>query len=157
MPATLTLDEADRAALSRPFAKALLTLIRAQDRSGAMEADTDEELLAPFIVTKAQKREIPMFGDPDPDILMRVEQIYMAVCWLIERETGIAAAPIMNIHHEGWGRIVIITGRLVAVNAYVRELHRFGYHSLVQMETKALKLVEEGIEAVRRFPEIAAA
>ena len=153
----LELAEADREALKRPFVQALLTLIRAQDRSGAMEADPDEELLAPFVVTKAQKREIPMFGDPDPDILMRVEQIYMAVCWLIEKETGIAAAPILNIHHEGWGRIVVITGRLVAVNAYVRELHPFGYDSLVQMETKALKLVEEGIKAIRQFPDVAAA
>lgn len=151
------LADADREALSRPFAKALLTLIRAADRSGSMEADKDEELLEPFIVTKLQKRDIPMFGDPDPDILMRVEQIYMAICWLIETETGIAAAPILNIHHEGWGRIVIITGRLVAVNSYVRELHRFGYESLVSMETKALKLVEEGIAAIRQFPDVAAA
>lgn len=157
MTPSLVLDEADRAALSRPFVKALLTLIRAQDRSGAMEADADEELLAPFIVTKVQKRDIPMFGDPDPDILMRVEQIYMAVCWLIEQETGMAAAPILNIHHEGWGRIVIITGRLVAVNSHVRELHRFGYENLITMEAKTLKLVEEGIKAVRQFPEIAAA
>lgn len=154
---TLVLDDADREALKRPFVQALLTLIRAQDRSGAMEADTDEELLAPFVVTKVQKRDIPMFGDPDPDTLARVEQIYMAICWLIERETGIAAAPIMNIHHEGWGRIVIITGRLIAVNAYVRELHRFGYENLVQMESKALKLVEEGIVAIRQFPDVAAA
>jgi probable nitrogen fixation protein len=153
----LQLDEADREALKRPFCKALLTLIRAQDRSGAMEADADEELLEPFIVTKVQKRDIPMFGDPDPDILMRVEQIYLAICWLIEQETRIAAAPIMNIHHEGWGRIVILTGRLVAVNSHVRELHRFGYENLVQMEAKALKLVEEGIKSIRQFPEIAAA
>jgi len=153
----LELSEADREALKRPFCKALLTLIRAQDRSGAMEADSDEELLAPFIVTKIQKREIPMFGDPDPDILMRVEQIYMAVCWLIEQQTGIAAAPILNIHHEGWGRIVILTGRLVAVNSHVRELHRFGYENLILMETKALKLVEEGIAAIRQFPDVAAA
>ncbi len=153
----LELDDTNREALTRPFCTALLALIRAQDRSGAMESDTDEELLAPFIVTKVQKRDIPMFGDPDPDILMRVEQIYMAVCWLIEQQTGIAAAPIMNIHHEGWGRIVILTGRLVAVNAHVRELHRFGYENLVQMETKALKLVEEGINAIRQFPDVAAA
>lgn len=143
--------------IKRPFLQALLTLIRAQDRSGAMDADRDEELLAPFVVTKAQKRDIPMFGDPDPDILMRVEQIYMAVCWLIERETGIAAAPILNIHHEGWGRIVIVTGRLVAVNSHVRELHRFGYETLELMEAKALKLVEEGIAAIRKFPDVAAA
>lgn len=153
----LELADTDREALKRPFCKALLNLIRAHDRSGAMESDTDEELLAPFIVTKVQKRDIPMFGDPDPDILMRVEQIFMAICWLIETETGVAAAPIMNIHHEGWGRIVVLTGRLVAVNAHMRELHRFGYENLSLMEERALKFVEEGIKAVRQFPDVAAA
>lgn len=153
----LTLTDADREALKRPFFKALLSVIRAADRSGAMEEDSDEELLSPFIVTKIQKRDIPMFGDPDPDILMRVEQIYLAVCWLIEQETKAQAAPIMNIHHEGWGRIVIVVGRLIAVNAHVRELHRFGYETLEQMEKKALALVEEGIKAIKQFPDVAAA
>lgn len=153
----LTMTDADREALARPFLKALLMVIRAEDRSGAMDNDPDDLLLAPFVVTKAEKREIPLFGDPDPDILMRVEQIYQAICWLIERETATQCAPILKIHHEGWGRIVIIAGRLVAVNNHVRELHRFGYESLVELERKALKLVEEGVAAVRRFPDVAAA
>lgn len=147
----------DKAAMERPFCKALLMLLRAQDRSGAMENDPAEELLAPFIVTKAQKREIPMFGDPDPDILGRVELIYQAVCLLLEQEAGVATAPILNIHHEGWGRIVILAGRLVAVNAHVRDLHRFGYENLVEMEKKALEKVEEGLKAIRQFPDVAAA
>lgn len=153
----LELADTDREAIKRPFCQALLSLIRAQDRSGAFDNDSDEELLAPFIITKAEKRDIPMFGDPDPDILGRVEHIYLAVSWLIERETKIAAAPVMNIHHEGWGRIVILTGRLVAVNAHVRELHRFGYENIAEMEAKALKLVEEGVKTIRQFPDVAAA
>jgi len=62
-----------------PFVKSLLMLIRAQDRSGAWDSEADEALLAPFIVTKEQRREIPMIGDPDPDILWRVELFYGAV------------------------------------------------------------------------------
>lgn len=153
----LDLTETDRAALDRPFLKALLMVIRAEDRSGAMDNDPDDLLLAPFVVTKAEKRDIPMFGDPDPDILMRVEQIYQAVCWLIERETAAHCAPIMKIHHEGWGRIVIVAGRLVAVNNHVRELHRFGYENLAELEKKALTVVEEGVAAIRKFPDVAAA
>lgn len=153
----MELTEADREAMARPFLKALLMVIRAEDRSGAMDADTDEELLAPFVVTKVQKRDIPMFGDPDPDILMRVEQIYQAICILIEQQTGAHCAPILKLHHEGWGRIIVVAGRLVAVNNHVRELHRFGYESLAELEKKALKLVEEGVAAIHKFPDVAAA
>jgi probable nitrogen fixation protein len=153
----LDITDTDREALSRPFLKALSMVIRAEDRSGVLDDEPAELLLAPFIVTKAQKREIPMFGDPDPDILMRVDQIYQAICWLIETESGANCAPIMKIHHEGWGRIVIVSGRLVAVNNHVRELHRFGYESLAELEMKALALVAEGVAAIRKFPEVAAA
>ena len=151
------LTSEDREALARPFVKGLLTLLRAQDRSGAWDAEPDEAIIAPYIVTKAQKRELPMIGDPDPDILWRVEIYYTAIAWEIERRTGCATAPMMNIHHEGWGRAVVIAGRLIAVNSHVRELHRFGFESVVELERKAMKLVEEGVATIEQFPVVAAA
>jgi probable nitrogen fixation protein len=150
------LTDADREALARPLLKNLLRIMRSHDRSGAWDETPDAELVAPFIVTKAQKREIPMMGDPDPDILWRVEMLYQAAAWLIEERTGSACAPILNIHHEGWGRIVLIAGRLVAVDSRVRDLHRFGYETVAQLEEKTLKVVEEGVSTITKFPEIAA-
>ncbi len=147
----------DASALTHPIAQALLRRIRSEDRSGAWDAEPDAALLAPFIVTKAQKRELPMMGDPDPDILWRVEMFYAAVAWELERRSGHAVAPILNIHHEGWGRVLLVAGRLVALNAHVRELHRFGFEDLPTLIAKAEKLVEEGAETIARFPEIAAA
>lgn len=147
----------DREAIARPFAKGLLTLVRAQDRSGAWDNEPDEAILAPFIVTKLQKRELPMMGDPDPDILWRVELYYTAIAWEIERRAGCATAPMLNIHHEGWGRAIIIAGRLIAVNSHVRELHRFGFENVCDMEKRAMKLIEEGVAMIEKFSTVAAA
>lgn len=144
----------DTETISHPIIQGLLRLIRAEDRSGAYDAEPDEELLAPFVVTKAQKRELPMFDDPDPDILMRVSQFYAAVAWEVERRTGKPVAPMMDIHHEGWGRVLLICGRLVAVNSHVRELHRFGFEDLATLVAKAEKLAEEGIASIAKFPEV---
>jgi probable nitrogen fixation protein len=140
-----------------PFIKSLLSLIRAHDSSGAWETMTDQEVLAPFIVTKEQRREIPLIGDPDPDILWRVELFYGAIGLAIERQTGKPAAPIMKIHHEGWGRMLLTAGRLVVVNAYLRDLHRFGFDSAEAMAAKAAKIVEEACAAIDKFPDAAAA
>ena len=140
-----------------PFVTSLVMLIRAQDRSGAWDGEPDEALLAPFIVTKEQRREIPMMGDPDPDILWRVELFYGAIGLAIERQTGINAAPIMNIHHEGWGRMLLTAGRLVVVNAYLRDLHRFGFDSVEAMVAKAHRIIDDGITVIGKFPEVAAA
>jgi len=138
---------------NHPLVQSLLRLIRAE-AGGAWDAEPDDMLLAPFIVTKAAKRELPLIGDPDPDVLARVEKFYTAIGGEIERRTGKAIVPILNIHHEGWGRIVLLAGRLVAVSANVRELHRFGFEDLAQMVEKAEKLVADGVKTIERFPEV---
>ncbi|MGE5506233.1 MAG: NifX-associated nitrogen fixation protein [Actinomycetota bacterium] len=151
------MTDADTEALSRPFVQGLLMLMRSHDRSGVWDAISDAEVVEPFIVTKAQKREIPLIGEPDPDILWRVELYYQAVAWQIEKRTGHATQPVMRIHHEGWGRVVLIAGKLVALDAHVRELHRFGFDSIAQLEEKGLKLVEAGVATTQKFPDVAAA
>jgi probable nitrogen fixation protein len=41
----------------------------AQDTSGTWETKTDVEILKPYIVTREARREIPIIGDPDPELL----------------------------------------------------------------------------------------
>jgi probable nitrogen fixation protein len=45
----------------------------------------------------------------------------------IERETGQMVSPMMKVSHEGFGRMVLIAGRLVVVNKQLRDVHRFGF------------------------------
>ncbi|MBI3444743.1 MAG: NifX-associated nitrogen fixation protein [Magnetospirillum sp.] len=139
------------------FIKSLLMFIRAHDQSSAWDSMPDEEVLAPYILSKEQRREIPLFGDPDPDILWRVEQYFNAIAMAIETRSGRAVAPIMKIHHEGWGRMILTAGKLVAVNSYMRELHRFGFDSIEEMSAKAQKLIDEGVATIEKYPDVAAA
>ncbi|MER8783305.1 DUF269 domain-containing protein [Mesorhizobium sp. M1006] len=62
----------DEAALAMPFVRCLVRLIRAQDASGSLEGKSDTELLGDFIITRKQRRAIPIIGDPDPDVLWRL-------------------------------------------------------------------------------------
>lgn len=144
-------------AVQDAFIKSLLMFIRAHDQSGAWDSEPDEVVLEPYILSKEQRREIPLFGDPDPDILWRVEQFFNAVAMAIETKAGYAVAPIMKIHHEGWGRVILTAGKLVVVNAYLRELHRYGFDSVAEMTAKAQTYIDEGIATIAKFPEVAAA
>ncbi len=69
-----------------------------------------------FIVDKKKRRAIPIIGDPDPDTLWRLELFYGALCLAIERRCGVMVSPMMKMSHEGFGRMVLIAGRLVVVN-----------------------------------------
>jgi probable nitrogen fixation protein len=137
------------------FFKELVKQWRAQDSYGAWEKKNDLELLAPYVVTKEQRREIPIMGDPDPETLWRIELFYNAVGLAVERATGIMVSPMMKMHHEGFGRIVLLAGRLVVVTKHLRDTHRFGFESFEKLVTEGEKFVSEACAMIGKFPDAA--
>lgn len=146
-------DDVD--AMATPFMKCLVRLMRAQDTYDAWEGRSDASILTDFIVTKEQRREIPIIGDPDPDVLWRLEIFYSAVGLAIEQETGIMASPMMKMSHEGFGRVLLTTGRLVVVLKTLRDVHRFGFENLSKLAEAGNKLVQDAVEMVGKFPDVA--
>ncbi|MBB5048017.1 putative nitrogen fixation protein [Rhodopseudomonas rhenobacensis] len=143
-------------ALDSVFVKELIKQWRAQDTHGAWEGKSDFDLIEPYIITKEMRREIPIVGDPDPETLWRLELFYNAVCLAIERETGLMVSPMMKMHHEGFGRMILAAGRLIVVNKQLRDVHRFGFDSLGKLAEEGDKFVISGIEMIRKYPEVAA-
>jgi len=146
---------ADASALATPFLQTLVRLIRAQDSYGAWERKSDAEILKDYVITREQRRALPIIGDPDPDILWRVEQYYAAIGLCIEKETGMVASPMMSMHHEGFGRVILTAGRLVALSKLHRDVHRFGFDSLSALAAEGEKQVTAGAEMIRKYSEVA--
>jgi probable nitrogen fixation protein len=141
--------------LATPFVRELIKQLRAQDTHGVWEGKTDLKLLEPYILSAEQRRALPMMGDPDPETLWRLELFYNAVGLSIERQTGIIASPMLKMHHEGFGRMVLIAGRLVVVNKHLRDAHRFGFPSLAKLADAGTKFVTDGVAMVNQFPDAA--
>lgn len=141
-------------AIDSAFVKELIKQWRAQDTHGAWEGKSNETLLAPYIITREQRREMPIIGDPDPETLWRLELFYNAVGLAIERQTGSIATPMMKMSHEGFGRLVLMAGRLVVVNKHLRDVHRFGFESMEKLAAEGEKLVAAGVEMIRQFPDV---
>ena len=80
---------------------------------------------------------------------------YNAIAVAIERETGQMVTPMMKMSHEGFGRAVLTSGRLIVVNRYLRDVHRFGFPSLAKLAEAGHKLVKEGVDLIERYPEVA--
>jgi probable nitrogen fixation protein len=137
------------------FAAQLVQQIRAQDTHGSWDRKSDMDLLDPFIVDKEARRAMPIIGDPDPDTLWRLELFYGALCLAIEREAGIMVSPMMKMSHEGFGRMVLIAGRLVVVNKSLRDVHRFGFDSIEKLNAEAEKFLASAKEIIASFPEVA--
>lgn len=137
------------------FIKELIKQWRAQDAHGTWDGKSDADLLAPYILTKEQRREMPIMADPDPETLWRLEIFYNAVGLAIERATGVMVAPMMKMHHEGFGRMVLIAGRLIVINKNLRDVHRFGFPSMEKLMEEGEKAVAAGVDMIHKFPEVA--
>jgi probable nitrogen fixation protein len=142
-------------AVTAPFIKELIQIWRAQDSHGTWDGKPDLELLAPYILDKEARRALPIIGDPDPDTIWRLELFFNAVSLSIERATGIMVTPMVKMSHEGFGRMVLIGGRLIVVNKQLRDVHRFGFDSLVKLAEEGNKYVQSGIEMITKFPDVA--
>ncbi|MDZ3836630.1 MAG: NifX-associated nitrogen fixation protein [Rhodospirillales bacterium] len=148
-------DGREAEALAKPFVRTLVMTIRAHDTFGQWEKMPDTALLADFVIDAEKRRTIPIIANPDRKVLWRVEVFYAAVGLAIERETGLIASPIMKLSHEGYGRVVLIAGRLVAVSRNLRDVHRFGFSSLADLAADGEKLTAEGVAMIRAHPAVA--
>ena len=142
-------------AAEAPFVKELVTVWRAQDAHGAWDGKSDLDLLDPYIVDKEKRRALPIVGDPDPETIWRLELFFNAIALSIERATGVMISPMLKMHHEGFGRMVLIGGRLIVVNKQLRDVHRFGFDNLGKLAEEGEKYVKAGVEMIEKFKAVA--
>ncbi len=149
--------DADAQALASPFLRALVRQMRAHDTTGTWERKTDVEVLEKFIITPEQRRSLPVIADPDARTLWRMEQYYSALGLAIEQASGVMATPMLKMTHEGFGRVVLVAGKLVVISRILRDVHRFGFTSVAALAAGGEKLVAEAVKTIETYPEVARA
>jgi len=154
-PMTTTPEDAPAVPALPGFRQELITQIHAHDSYGLLSGMGEEKLLEPFIIDKAKRKTIPVIGDPDPKTLTRVRQFYAAVGLAVERRAGVMASPVFELSGEGFGRLVMTAGRLVVVNRYLRDIHRFGFPTVEALEQEGDRLVGEAVALIGQHPAVA--
>jgi len=137
------------------FVKEMLRQLRALDSYGTWDGQPPEAIIAPLVLTKERKAEIPLVGDPDEETLARVKAFYNAIAVLIEKECGMMAVPLVHLTHEGFGRVLISVGKLIVMDRTLRDVHRFGFESLSKAKTEADKYLSVALEIIGKYPDVA--
>lgn len=140
-----------------PFTQTLIRTLRAHDPSGIWDKLGDEKVLGPFIVTREQRRAMPIIDNPGPEVIGRLRAFYGSVGLAIEQQAGVMASPIMEVSSEGFGRVVLTAGRLVLLNKSLRDVHRFGFESLAALAAEGGRLVADGVAMINAHPDLARA
>lgn len=145
----------DDPVLDSDFANEMVRQMRAIDTYGTYDDWSASKILEPFVLTKEMKREIPIVGDPDEITLARVKAFYNAIAALIEKECGLMAVPMLNLSHEGFGRVIITVGKLLVLDKTLRDVHRFGFPSLSKMKDEGDKLLSVALEIIGKYSDVA--
>ena len=138
-----------------PFLRSLISRIRAEDSFGVWENKPVLWLLRDYLVSREERRAIPLIGDPDPDILSRGEPFYQAWGLAIEQMSGLMASPMMKMSHEGFGRVILTTGRLVVFSKTLRDVHRFGFENIDMLAHEGMKSVRMALDVINEYPDVA--
>jgi probable nitrogen fixation protein len=145
----------DDPVLDSDFAGEMLRQMRAIDAYGKYDDWPVNKILDPFVLSKERKREIPVIGDPDEITIARVKAFYNAIASMIEKECRLMAVPMLNLSHEGFGRVIITVGKLVVMDKTLRDVHRFGFPTLSKMKDEADKLLSVALEIIGLHSEVA--
>jgi len=141
--------------LQSEFAKEMVKQLRALDTYDMYAEWSNARILDPLILTKEHKQEIPIIGDPNPIIISRINAYYNALSSLIEKKCGVMTVPLVNLTHEGFGKVLIIVGKLVVLDKALRDVHRFGFKSLEKMHQEAEKVIDNAVQLVEKYKEVA--
>lgn len=149
--------EANDPFLTSDIVVEMLKQLRAIDTYDSYEGWSEAKIIAPLVLTKERKREIPIVGDPDETTMARVKAYYNSIASLIEKRCGLMAVPVINLTHEGFGRAFVIIGKLIVVDKTLRDVHRFGFPSLEELSLKTEAIIDKAVALVEQFKEVAEA
>ncbi len=151
MSAATQVVQEDDAHLHSDVVQDLIKQLRAIDTYDTYDGWPNARVVDPIVLTKERKREIPIIGDPDGLTIARLKAYYNSLASLIEKRSGLMAAPIVHLTHEGFGRALIMVGKLVVVDKILRDTHRFGFASLEDMCEKSEKTIVKALELIEKY------
>jgi len=134
------------------FTEELIRQLRATDQFGNWSKMSDEELLTKkFVKTKEDLKAIPIIADIDEMLIGEIKMIYKAIALQFERKTGVMCNVVMEMSHEGFGRCIVIADKIVLVDKYFKDAHRFGYRTLEKLYEDGQKLLDRAFEIYTQY------
>ncbi|HHH20127.1 MAG TPA: NifX-associated nitrogen fixation protein [Campylobacterales bacterium] len=134
------------------FIETLIGQVRALDQFGTWANKSDEDLLAEkYIKTKEDLKNIPIIADIDEMQVQDIKLIYQAIALAFEKKTGIMCSVIMEMSHEGFGRVVVVADKIVIVNKFFKDAHRFSFRTYDKLVDEGDKLLNNAIKIYEQY------
>jgi probable nitrogen fixation protein len=137
------------------FISTLIGQVRALDQFGTWINKSDEELLIEkYIKTKEDLKNIPIIADIDEMQIKDIRLIFQAVALAFEKNTGVMASVVMEMSHEGFGRVVVFTGKIVLCEKFFKDAHRYSFRTYDKLEDEGEKFLLNAQETYNKYKNV---
>ncbi len=134
------------------FLKTIIGQVRALDQFGSWSNKSNEELIIEkYVKTKEELRDIPVIADIDEMKIKDIRLIFQALALAFEIKTGVMCSVVMEMSHEGFGRAVVIADRIVIVNKFFKDAHRYSFRSFEEFVIQGEKMLEDALRLYRSY------
>ncbi len=134
------------------FIDTLIGQVRALDQFGTWANKSDEDILSEkYVKTKEQLKDIPVIADIDEMQIQDIRLIFQAIALAFEKKTGVMCSVVMEMSHEGFGRAVVIADKIVIVNKFFKDAHRYSFRSYEQLVQEGNKMLENAIKIYKEY------
>lgn len=117
------------------------------------EAAKIEKLI---LFTKEEKLALGQDCTPSPKLHRQVEIVFQALALTLEAMTGCLMQSMVDMNHEGFGRAIVSSGRLILASTTLRAGLRFPFTSQAKLERFALDSLKEALLWHSRHHDVAA-
>lgn len=146
------------------FLRDLTALLRASDPYGRLDGVEPVQLLHPFLTAPTTAHVVlaePTAGEGactvDALVVERLRCFYQAVAAGAERIGHVLTSVIVDVNGEGFGRVLVVAGRLVLLAESLRDAGGFAFPSLPALAGAGDRLVARAVTVLDRYPEVAGA
>ncbi len=129
------------------FIETLIGQVRALDQFGTWANKADEDILTEkYVKTKEELKEIPVIADIDEMQIQDIRLIFQAIALAFEKKTGIMCSVIMEMSHEGFGRAVVVADKIVIVNKFFKDAHRYSFRTYDKLVGEGEKMLSNSMK-----------
>jgi probable nitrogen fixation protein len=134
------------------FITTLIGQVRALDQFGTWVNKEDKEILCEkYVRTKEDLKKIPVIADIDEMQIQDIRLIFQSIALAFEKKTGIMCSVVMEMNYEGFGRAVVIADKIVIVNKFFKDAHRYSFRTYEDLVNEGEKMLENAIEIYNQF------
>ncbi|MFA7571277.1 MAG: NifX-associated nitrogen fixation protein [Sulfurimonadaceae bacterium] len=141
--------------IKKIFIDTLVGQIRALDQFGTWGNKSNEDLLIEkYVKSKEDLKNIPIIADIDEMQIKDIRIVFQAVALAFEKITGVMCSVVMEMSHEGFGRVVVFADKIVLCEKFFKDAHRFSFRSLEDLENEGEKYLVKAQETYNKYKNI---